>query len=207
MVVSRQDSGRILQKRRTRLAIVVAAASLLAQGRRPTVAEAADAALVSRATAYRYFPSQGALLLEAALQSTHPEIAPALADAPADDVNARFDVVCTAMFERVIEAEPQMRQMLQFTQQEWLDNSDVVKPRLRQGRRLEWIEQALEPLRGRLDKNDFERLVNGLAMTVGVEAYIALRDVCGLDNQAAIATMRWAGHALITAAKRPTEIT
>ena len=71
---------------------------------------------------------------------------------------------------------------------------------LRQGRRLEWIEQALEPLRGRLDKNDFERLVNGLAMTVGVEAYIALRDVCGLDNQAAIATMRWAGHALITAA-------
>ena len=111
------------------------------------------------------------------------------------------------MFERVIEAGPQMRQMLQITQQEWLDNSEVVKPRLRQGRRLEWIEQALEPLRGRLDKNDFERLVNGLAMTVGVEAYIALRDVCGLDNQAAIATMRWAGHALITAATRPTEIT
>src|SRR5205814_84644 len=129
MVVSRQDSGRILQKRRTRLAIVVAAASLLAQGRRPTVAEAADAALVSRATAYRYFPSQGALLLEAALQSTHPEIAPALADAPADDVNARFDVVCTAMFERVIDAEPQLRQMLQITQQQWLDNSDVGRPR------------------------------------------------------------------------------
>jgi hypothetical protein len=37
-------------------------------------------------------------------------------------------------------------------------------------------------------------------MTVGVEAYIALRDVCGLDNQAAIKTMRWAGHALIAAA-------
>jgi AcrR family transcriptional regulator len=51
------------QKRRTRAALVEAAQRLLDQGRTPTVADVADEALVSRATAYRYFPSQEHLLL------------------------------------------------------------------------------------------------------------------------------------------------
>ena len=59
-----QQEGRINQKRRTRAAILAAAGVLLEQDQRPTVAEVADAALVSRATAYRYFPTQEYMLLE-----------------------------------------------------------------------------------------------------------------------------------------------
>jgi AcrR family transcriptional regulator len=51
-----QQVGRVNQKRRTRAAIVAAAIELVEQGQSPTVAEVADAALVSRATAYRFFP-------------------------------------------------------------------------------------------------------------------------------------------------------
>ncbi|MGH7668804.1 MAG: TetR family transcriptional regulator, partial [Gemmatimonadaceae bacterium] len=46
------------QRRRTRLALLAAAARLIAAGAAPSVAEVADAADVSRRTAYRYFPTQ-----------------------------------------------------------------------------------------------------------------------------------------------------
>src|SRR5690242_5629770 len=71
MNTSRQEDIRANQKERTRSAIVAAAAEQFRRGTRPTVAEAAAAARVSKATAYRYFPTQEALLIEVA------EIAPA----------------------------------------------------------------------------------------------------------------------------------
>jgi len=52
------------QTRRTKRALLAAADELFAEGRVPTVAEVAERADVGRATAYRYFPTQEALLLE-----------------------------------------------------------------------------------------------------------------------------------------------
>jgi len=62
-------TGRTRQKERTRAALLDAARQLLAQGRTPTVEDGAEAAGISRATAYRYFANQRALLVAA-----HPEI-------------------------------------------------------------------------------------------------------------------------------------
>src|SRR5688572_18579946 len=62
-----EQTGRTHQKQRTRRALVEKATELVRQGRTPTVAEVADAALISKSTAYRYFPSQGLLLVEVAL--------------------------------------------------------------------------------------------------------------------------------------------
>src|SRR3954468_5236556 len=68
MAVHRQErfepSGRLNQKRRTRSAIVAAAQAIFDQGETPTVAKAAEDALVSRTTAYSYFPTQESLLFE-----------------------------------------------------------------------------------------------------------------------------------------------
>ena len=52
------------QRGRTRRALIDAADALFAEGRVPTVAEVAERADVGRATAYRYFPTQEALLVE-----------------------------------------------------------------------------------------------------------------------------------------------
>src|ERR1700759_4242539 len=52
------------QTRRTRRALLAAADELFAEGRVPAVADVAERADVARATAYRYFPTQEALLLE-----------------------------------------------------------------------------------------------------------------------------------------------
>src|SRR5438105_10170966 len=61
------SNGRERQRNRTRRAVVTAAAELLQEGSTPTVAEAAERAEVSRATAYRYFPTRELLLAEVAL--------------------------------------------------------------------------------------------------------------------------------------------
>ena len=61
----RNETGRINQKRRTHDAIVRAAAELIGTGRDVTMPEIARAALVSEATAYRYFPDLPSLLQEA----------------------------------------------------------------------------------------------------------------------------------------------
>ena len=51
-------------RRRTRRAMIEAATRLVREGASPSVTEVADAAGVSRATAYRYFPTQESLLAE-----------------------------------------------------------------------------------------------------------------------------------------------
>ena len=64
MAFSRQADPRANQKERTRAAIVEAATEIVRSGTTPTVQAAAEAAKVSRATAYRYFPTQDSLLHE-----------------------------------------------------------------------------------------------------------------------------------------------
>ena len=87
-----EEEGRINQKRRTRAAILEAAKHLLREGQTPSVAEAADVARVSRATAYRYFPTQEYLLIEAALESAKTDVNQLLErSAPSDDPAIRLD--------------------------------------------------------------------------------------------------------------------
>jgi AcrR family transcriptional regulator len=82
------------------------------QGHRPTVAEVADAALVSRATAYRYFPTQEYLLFEAALGSTRSDIDRELdKNTLPQDPEARLEVLIDTLQKRIVDKEPAFRTM------------------------------------------------------------------------------------------------
>src|ERR1700678_2002824 len=88
-------TGRVNQKTRTRMAILRAASELMFTGSDVTMPEIAGAALVSEATAYRYFPDL-ATLLQAAMAEHLPEPADALASVagstdPAERVAAATD--------------------------------------------------------------------------------------------------------------------
>src|SRR5688500_14615098 len=74
MVAPRQVDHRKNQKDRTREAIVAGAMAVLRSGSTPTVLSAAEEAKVSRATAYRYFPTQESLLNE--IMTITPTLAP-----------------------------------------------------------------------------------------------------------------------------------
>src|SRR5581483_4034921 len=153
------EHGRVNQKRRTRAALVAAAAALLRQGQRPSVAEVADAAQVGRTTAYRYFPTQEVLLTEAALDllaRADVEHVLALAARPASPA-ARVDAVVRADHAMTLAHEPEFRTMLRASLEPRPDAPAAV-PR-RPANRLRWFAQALEPARERLDAEQYERLV------------------------------------------------
>lgn len=194
MSISYEDVGRTAQKARTRAALVAAARELLARGVTPAVEDVAEAASISRATAYRYFPNQHELLVAA-----HPEVeAPSLLgpDPPAD-VAARLDAVVVGLGEIFLASEQSYRAMLRLSLENGGDRGELV---LRKGRRYLWIEDALEPLRDRLAPPELERLVHAIAIVVGIEALVTLVDLGHLSRERALEVTRWSAQALLGAA-------
>jgi AcrR family transcriptional regulator len=199
-----ENNGRYKQKRRTRTAVLTAARELIRQGKIPSVADAADAADVSRRTAYRYFPTQEQLLTEAQLEGERASIEPVFEPAElAHDVEARLDALVRAMYAELQSTEPLMRTMIRLTvdrsRDEHTADAAEAEPPRRGYRRIDWIEMALSPVRMQLDETSFERLVSGLALCIGIEALLVLRDVRGLDLAAAEEVSRWVARSLLHA--------
>src|SRR6202012_2495079 len=95
-------TGRVNQKLRTRNAIIAAATELSRTGREVTMPEVARAALVSEATAYRYFPALASLLREA-MTGQLPTAAEALAPVTGkDDPVARVAAVTEFLLRHVV---------------------------------------------------------------------------------------------------------
>ena len=197
MSIPYEARGRVEQKRRTRDALVAAARELVARGVTPTVEAAAAEASVSRTTAYRYFPSQRALLLAAHPETGATSLLPA--DAP-DDIEARLDVVAGEFIRLIAHTERQQRTMLRLS----LDAEPGAAPGdlpLRRGRAIGWIGEALEPLQGELTAAEVHRLVLAVRATIGIESLIWLTDVAGLSRAQAADLMAWSARALLHAAR------
>lgn len=202
MKTSRQPDRRAHQKARTRAALVDAAAGLLRNGTPPTVAEAADAAKVSRATAYRYFPTQEALLVEVA--GINPATAPVeemLAGLDSDDAEARLLRLLDTFNPIVFAEEASMRTALRVYLDTWLENRPQGQdaPPVREGRRMRWLAEALKPARQELSEAQWRRLRAALALTLSIDAMVVMKDVCRLEDGEALAVLRWAARALLRA--------
>jgi AcrR family transcriptional regulator len=192
---------RVNQKRRTRAALVQAAQHLLDQGRTPTIADVAEEALVSRATAYRYFPTHEHLLLDAVLERSIDEIDRQVAEtARSPDVAPRVDGLVCAIQQEIAANEAGFRRLLQLSIAQAASERPNVAS-IRGERRLQWIEQALEPIAAEIDPDSLRRLTSALALCVGAEAFVVLRDLCGLEPDEADETLRWAASALVNAAR------
>ena len=200
---SRQAPDRSAQKARTRKALVDAAADMLRRGHQATVAEAAEAAGVHRATAYRYFPTSQSLLADAALTAGSPDEADVYQGIPADDPLALMDAGVQAVSEFMFREEAMFRNIVRVTIDRWFAETERDDPdpvAIRQTRRFSWIDRALAPLAGRLSPHQLRRLRHALALVFGAEALIVTRDVCRLDPADATAVMRWAAATLIRGA-------
>jgi hypothetical protein len=191
-----ETNGRIAQKRRTRDALVAAARDLVAQGLTPTVEAAAEAASISRTTAYRYFAGQRSLLAAA-----HPETAwqSALPEDPPRDVAARLDLVLASTTKMLLDTEPQLRTMLRLSLEAGPEERSQLP--LRQGRVIKWLEEALEPLEGSMAVEDRHRLALAIRSATGIEALAWLTDVGGLSRADAVELMRWSARAMLDAAR------
>lgn len=203
MAIAAEAAARPNQKRRTRKDLLQAASRLLQQGRRPSLEEVAEEALVSRATAYRYFPGVEPLLVEAALDTVAPEPREALRGAPPDDPVARVQRVDAALHNMIVAHEAQLRLMLVHSLQRSLarDTDPLLPPR--QNRRTPLIEAALAPARDRFRPSELKLLSRALALVVGTEAMVVCKDVLQLDDAETRKVKRWAVKALVEAALKP----
>lgn len=198
---AREKTGRPNQKARTRKDLLLAASRLVKQGRNPSLEEIAEEALVSRATAYRYFPSVEALLVEASFDLSVPEAEGLFADDTSTDPVARLERVDTALHDMILANEPALRTMLAHTLQRGLKGDDAEHPK-RQNRRTPLIEAALAPARKQFKPAALATLSKALALIVGPEGVVVCKDVLQLDDADARKVKRWAIAALVAAAKK-----
>ena len=196
------EAGRPNQKSRTRKDLLDAASRLMKEGRRPTLEEVAEEALVSRATAYRYFPNVDALLVEAPLDRATPDPDELFRDASSDDAVERIELVNAALDDMIAANEPALRVMLAHSLQHGANGEGHNGFPARQNRRAALIESALAPARDQFEPAAAQRLANALALIIGTESMVVLKDVLQLDPAEAGEVKRWAIRALVDAARR-----
>jgi AcrR family transcriptional regulator len=197
---SGQGAGREAQRRRTRRAIVDATIGLVADGATPTIAEVAEAADVSRRTIYMYFPSLEHLLVDATLGAlSQQDVDLAIEDADSGgDPSARLEALVRSVQSMSPEVEKLGRTLIRLTVDDASLQPDGDRPG-RGYRRVEWIEAALAPMRDKTSPEDFDRLVRAVAVTIGWEAIIVQRDVCGLTAAQGEELSVWMAQTLLEA--------
>jgi AcrR family transcriptional regulator len=186
--------GRANQKRRTRQALIDAALALRDEGRDPTLAEVAERALVSRATAYRYFPSVEALVSETVTDRGMQPLERFWR--PGDDPAEGIGRAAHALNSLLAADEAGLHVMERSFMTVWLEAAAREAP-LRPGRRMQYIEPIVDSLADALTPAARTRLKHALAIVLGTEAMIAVRDVGRADAAGAVAATTWAARALV----------
>jgi AcrR family transcriptional regulator len=180
------------QTRRTKRALLAAADEIFEEGRVPTVADVAERADVARATAYRYFPTQEALLLESSF----------LGDSgPIRSLSSLIDEIPDPA-ERLAEAvrrgatwtlgrEARLRTILRMS----LESDGTQRP----GRRRGYIAQLLGDVEGRISSEAHERLTGGLTLLFGIDPIVSIRDNSDIPPERIPEILAWAAHELVRA--------
>jgi AcrR family transcriptional regulator len=186
--------GRANQKRRTRQALIDAALALRDEGRNPTLADVAERALVSRATAYRYFPSVEALVSETATDRGMQPLERFWR--PGDDPVEGIGRAAHALNGLLAGDEAGLHVMERSFMTVWLESAAREAP-LRPGRRMHYIEPIVDSLEDVLAPAARRRLKQALAVVLGTEAMIAVRDVGRANAADAVDVTIWAAQALV----------
>jgi AcrR family transcriptional regulator len=184
-MTSEAGVGRVNQRTRTRRAIIEAARELVQTGSDVTMPEVAKLALVSEATAYRYYPDLVSLMSET-IEGLWPSPAEALEPvASSRDPVERVTFACEFLLRGVHAYQGAVRAMIAGT---------ITRPELASTRpwiRFGLVEYALAPFESTLaaiDPGPLPQLRRDLAVVVSAEAFFTLTDRCGLSPDEAIAS-------------------
>ena len=186
---------------RTFRRLLAEAVALVRRGRIPSVAEVAQSAGVSRATAYRYFPSRSKLVSAVIAEALGPV---RRAVPQTGDPKRRLHELVDRTYSRFREYEPHMRAALQLAlEHQSLEAAGLLEEeRFRRGQRREILDVTIAPLRAKLGPRTYKRLLQGLAVVYGIEAMVILKDICGASNRETETVVRWMMDAMVDAALR-----
>lgn len=171
--------------------------SLMQSGLVPSVTEVAEAAEVSRATAYRYFPSQAAMI-----QATVNEALGPILDweSESEDAKERIAELVSFAYPRIDAFEATHRATLFLALDQWIRRQAGTlgeEQPIKRGHRRELLADALDPIRAKLGRQAFDRLAQSLSLIFGTEALVVLKDIWGLDEKQARKVAVWAADALV----------
>lgn len=178
--------------------LMCAAVRMTSRGQIPSVTDLAVAAGVSRATAYRYFPSRSTLISAVIEESLRPV---RHWTSPAADGAQRIDDLFERTLPRFKEYEAQMRAALQLALEHWSAEraGSLDKTPFRRGFRRAILERNAAPLRGQLGRKAFDRLLKALSLVYGIESFVVLKDIWGARESEIEGIVRWVAAALVAA--------
>ncbi|MBL8324200.1 MAG: TetR/AcrR family transcriptional regulator [Rubrivivax sp.] len=175
------------------------AMEIIRDGHIPSVAEVAVRSKVSRATAYRYFPSRSALVT-AVIDSSLGPVRTLSSNLP--DGRARVRELFEQTFPRFQEFEPQLRAAAQLALEQWAQERAglLEEEPYRRGHRIRILEHAIAPLRDKLTPTMRQRLHHALSVVYGIEPWVILKDIWGLPEREVQRVALWMADALIDTA-------
>ncbi|MDP9116279.1 MAG: hypothetical protein M3O28_03255 [Actinomycetota bacterium] len=197
MVATHQPvaTGRVAQKNRTRQRLLSAATHLARTNRAVTLEDAAAAAGMSRATAFRYFTTDS-LQLELALTMALDSV-----DGPVAEVERlcreitdhadRVEAVVRCMARWSWHTQPALRILLRHSLE-----ANYHRP----GHRQHWIDLALQPALNDLGPTQTIQLSRALTLLFGVDPLLFLTDLLHLDLDDTLDTLGFAARAMVSAA-------
>jgi AcrR family transcriptional regulator len=173
---------------------------LMQSGLIPSVSDVAEAAEVSRTTAYRYFPSQAALIQAAVDEALGPILE---WDSDSPDAEDRLSDLLAFAYPRMHRYEATLRAALWLALDQWtrrqagtLDSEALIV----RGHRKTLLRRALAPLKGTLDRKGLDRIAQSLSLIFGTETFVVLKDIWQLDNKQVLQVAIWTAHALVRTA-------
>jgi AcrR family transcriptional regulator len=188
-------------KERTRKHLLSTALRMLEEGWTPSITELSIAAEVGRATAYRYFPTQSALMSAVVDES----LGPILSWQPQKDLaSERVDELLEFAYPQMIKHEGALRATLQVSLQQWAaeragksDSND----RIVRGNRKKLLALATAPLADKLSEHDYVRLQQALSLVYGSEIFMVLKDIWHLETKEIQEVTQWMAKALVKQAE------
>ncbi|MHA1554807.1 MAG: TetR/AcrR family transcriptional regulator [Alphaproteobacteria bacterium] len=204
-LAERPDPGEKGPRARMKKVLLAQAMDLMQQSTIPSISDVAAAAQVSRATAYRYFPSQAAMIQEAVLEALGPVLS---WESDSPDAEERIEDLLTFAIPRVAQYEATHRGALWLAIDQWARSrpgGPGVEDRIARGSRRRLLVDALAPLQGQLSEQHLDRLTQGLSLIFGIEALVVLRDIWDLDDGSIQDVIVWTASAMVQKAIRESE--
>ncbi|MFN3195695.1 MAG: TetR/AcrR family transcriptional regulator [Chlorobiota bacterium] len=188
MKKSKIKNGRAKQKYQTRLDILDAAKALMKEEKKITLEDVAKKANISRATVYRYYSNIDLLFTEATLDLHHKSSDQIYDQVKGLKFTERILFIQKHYTELALKNETVFRRYLSAV----LSESIITKEQLRGARRVKSLNKALETYKDEFTKSDFKKLIDISSVLMGIDATIACKDVCNLDDKETEDTLRWA---------------
>ena len=159
----------------------------------PTVADVAERADVARATAYRYFPTQEALLLETTfLGDSGPIKSLSELVNEIQDPAQRIAEAVRRAAAWTLGREARLRAILRMS----LEHESVQRP----ARRRHYIAQLLGDVEAEMPADAYERLTGSLTLLFGIDPIVSIRDNSDLPSDRIPDVLAWAAYVLVHSA-------